>query len=117
MAGALAWSLARGSMGMSDKTIVARMRGDGTVVRVMPDGSEEPFPHTPTREMTEEEIEAAALSDPDAQPLTEEQLARARRVPRVKTLRRARADAGGVCRALRALARHAARLGARAHAA
>jgi putative transcriptional regulator len=76
-------------MGMSDKTIVARMRGDGTVVRVMPDGSEEPFPHTRTREMTEEEVRSAALSDPDAQPFTEEQLTRARRVPRVRTLRRA----------------------------
>ncbi len=39
--------------------------------------------------MTEEEITAAALSDPDAQPLTEEQLAQAKPVPRVKTLRRA----------------------------
>ncbi len=35
------------------------------------------------------EIEAAALSDPDAQPLTDRSLARMRQVPRVKTLRRA----------------------------
>jgi len=41
------------------------------------------------RPMTEAEVEAAALADPDAQPMTPEQLARARRVPRVKTLRRA----------------------------
>lgn len=34
------------------------------------------------RAMTEEEIEAAALSDPDAQPLTEAQLARAQPVSR-----------------------------------
>jgi putative transcriptional regulator len=39
--------------------------------------------------MTDEEDHAAALSDPDAQPLTEEQLKRMKRVPRVKTLRRA----------------------------
>lgn len=37
--------------------------------------------------MTEEEVMAAALSDPDAQPLTPEQLARMRRVSRVKVLR------------------------------
>ena len=37
--------------------------------------------------MTDEEIHAAALADPDAQPLTDEQLARMRRVSRVKVLR------------------------------
>jgi putative transcriptional regulator len=48
--------------------------------------------------MTDEEVVAAALSDPDAQPLTPEQLAKMRRVPRVKVLRAAsRNDAGGVC--------------------
>jgi putative transcriptional regulator len=37
--------------------------------------------------MTDDEVMAAALSDPDAQPLTDEQLARMRRVSRVKVLR------------------------------
>jgi putative transcriptional regulator len=37
--------------------------------------------------MTDDEVVAAALSDPDAQPLTAEQLARMRRVSRVKVLR------------------------------
>jgi putative transcriptional regulator len=37
--------------------------------------------------MTDEEVAAAALSDPDAQPLTAEQLARMPRAPRVKALR------------------------------
>ena len=37
--------------------------------------------------MTDEEVVAAALADPDAQPLTEEQLARMRRVSRVKLIR------------------------------
>ena len=37
--------------------------------------------------MTDEEKHAAALSDPDASPLTEEQLARARRIPAIKALR------------------------------
>jgi putative transcriptional regulator len=39
--------------------------------------------------MTDEEAHAAALNDPDARPLTEADFARLRRVPRVKTLRRA----------------------------
>jgi putative transcriptional regulator len=39
--------------------------------------------------MTEEEKHAAALSDPDAQPITEEKWKRMKPVPRVKTLRRA----------------------------
>jgi len=38
--------------------------------------------------MTEEEIHAAALADPDARPMTPEEMATAQRVPRVKTLRR-----------------------------
>src|SRR5271166_297585 len=37
--------------------------------------------------MTEAEVLAAAMSDPDAQPITAEQLARMRRVSRVKVLR------------------------------
>src|SRR5262245_45564951 len=37
--------------------------------------------------MTEEEVEAAARSDPDAQPLTEAQLKRMRRVPFAKHVR------------------------------
>jgi putative transcriptional regulator len=39
--------------------------------------------------LTDEEVHAAALADPDAQPLTEDRLARMTRVPRAKTLRRA----------------------------
>lgn len=41
------------------------------------------------QDMTDEEAEAAALSDPDAQPYTKEQLEQAPRVPRIQTLRRA----------------------------
>src|SRR5262245_7244202 len=37
--------------------------------------------------MTDDEVVAAARSDPDAQPMTPQQLARMRRVPRVKTVR------------------------------
>lgn len=39
------------------------------------------------RAMTDEEVVAAALSDPDAQPLTPERLTRMRRLPDVKALR------------------------------
>ena len=65
------------------------MRRDGTVVEVLPRGTEEPFPDSPMRSMTETEIEAAAAADPDARPFTPEELAKVRRVPRIKTLRRA----------------------------
>jgi len=91
--------------------ITARMRPDGTVVEVLEDGTERPFPKRPMRPMTEEEIEAAALSDPDNPPLTEEQLERMKRVPRVRTLRRAL----GLSHAISYPARHAARLGAGSH--
>ena len=39
--------------------------------------------------MTAEERTAAALSDPDAQPLTDEDLKRMKRTPQVKVIRRA----------------------------
>ncbi len=41
------------------------------------------------RPMTDAEISAAAAADPDARPMTAEKLAMARRIPRIKTLRRA----------------------------
>ena len=41
------------------------------------------------REMTEAEVLAAALSDPDAQPLTPEDFQRMKRTPRAKIIRRA----------------------------
>lgn len=39
--------------------------------------------------LTGKEVHAAALADPDAQPLTDADFARMKRVPRTKTLRRA----------------------------
>ena len=65
------------------------MRPDGTVVEVLKDGSERPLPKTSMRPMTEAEIAAAAAGDPDARPMTPEELQSARRVPRVRTSRRA----------------------------
>src|SRR5712691_10586439 len=81
---------------MSKTNTTARIRPDGTVVEILDDGSERPFPKKPVRPMTDEEIHAAAMADPDARPMTLEEMATARRVPRVKrrvprvkTLRRA----------------------------
>jgi putative transcriptional regulator len=65
------------------------MYSDGTVTEVLEDGRERPFPDAPMRPMAEAEIAAAAQADPDARPMTEAELGKARRVPRVKTLRRA----------------------------
>jgi len=74
-------------------TIVAGLRSDGTLVKVLADGSTRPLEDKTDwkrlRAMTEEEVQAAALADPDAQPLTETDFARMKRVPRIKTLRRA----------------------------
>ena len=44
---------------------------------------------TNLRPMTPEQVEEAAESDADAQPLTKEELRRMRRTPRVKIIRRA----------------------------
>ncbi len=73
---------------MSKTTTTAKILADGTVVEVLDDGTERPFPNTPMRPMTEAEISAAAAADPDARPMTPDEMAKVRRVPRVKTLRR-----------------------------
>lgn len=76
---------------MSGKTIVARRRkSDGKLVRVFPDGREVAFRDPgPLPHLTEEEINAAALTDPDNPPRTPEMQKRLRRVPQVKVMRRA----------------------------
>ncbi len=74
---------------MSKSNTIAKMHPDGSVVEVLADGSERPLAETPMRPMTDEEIEEAAHRDPDARPMTDEEFARAKRVPRTKTLRRA----------------------------
>ncbi len=77
----------------NENTIRARRQGDGTLVRVLSDGTTRPLEDKTDwqrlRDMSDEEVHAAALSDPDAQPLTEADAGRLRRVPRVRTLRRA----------------------------
>ena len=78
---------------MSENDIVrARLLPDGGVVQVFPDGSTQPFKGGGTnwkriREMTDEEAEANALSDPDNPPLTEEELKFMRRWVNVPELR------------------------------
>jgi putative transcriptional regulator len=76
---------------MSAETIVARRRkSDGKLVRVFPDGREEPFPDPgPLPHLSEEEINAAALTDPDNPPRTPEREKHLKRVPQVKVMRRA----------------------------
>ncbi len=77
---------------MSESDIVrVRSLRDGTVVQVLPDGSTVPIEDKTDwarlEAMTEEEIEANALADPDNPPLTDEELARMRRVPHPKRIR------------------------------
>lgn len=74
---------------MSKTTTIARIRADGKVVKVSKKGKETPFPDMPMRPMTESQVTAAADADPDARPMTAEELRKVKRVPRVKTLRRA----------------------------
>ena len=76
------------------RTIRARRLKDGTLVEVLPDGTTRSFPPDDTdwaalRRMTEEEINAAALTDPDNPPRTPEREKHLRRVPQVKVMRRA----------------------------
>jgi putative transcriptional regulator len=80
---------ARRRRDMKQTIATAKIRPDGTVVEVLSDRSERLLPETPMRPMTEAEIETAAAADPDARPMTQEELGAARRVPRIKTLRRA----------------------------
>jgi putative transcriptional regulator len=76
-----------------ENTVIARRLTDGTLVQVLADGSTKAFEDKTDwnrlRAMTDQDVIAAAMGDPDARPMTEGQLRTARRVPRVKTLRRA----------------------------
>jgi putative transcriptional regulator len=77
---------------MSDEnTIVVQRLPDGSAVQVLPDGSTRPIvgrtDWARVLAMTEEEIDANALADPDNPPLTEEELSRMRLSPNPKRIR------------------------------
>ena len=61
---------------MSNTDTIVRMHRDGTLHRVMPDGTEVPMPDPgPLAPQTEaEERRRAAMRDPDARPMTDEEL-------------------------------------------
>ncbi len=78
---------------MSDENMIRVQKGpDGKFVQIMPDGSTRPiYGRTDWARldaMTEEEIEANALSDPDNPPISDEELARFRRVPNPREIRK-----------------------------
>lgn len=87
------WGAAKAQSMSKRNTIVVKRRSDGTLVQMLPDGSTAPVEDKTDwarlRAMTDEEVTAAARSDPDARPMTPAQLRTAHRVPRIKTLRRA----------------------------
>lgn len=77
---------------MSESNIVKALRlCEGTVVNLLPKvltrTLEDKTDWARLAAMTEEEIEANALADPDNPPLTDEELARMRRVPQPKEIR------------------------------
>jgi len=74
---------------MKKTSTIARMPRDGNLVRHKPDGTEEVIPVTTVAPISEADIEAAAMSDPDNPPLTPEREAQLSPIPRVRTLRRA----------------------------
>ena len=65
------------------------MRPDGVLVRIRPDGSEEAMAIPPPQPMNPEQVEEAGRADPDARPFTPAELATVKRIPRIRTLRRA----------------------------
>ena len=75
----------------SKRTMTRVERRGGKYVQVMPDGSTRRLKSktdwTAFDALTDAEVHKAALSDPDAQPLTRAQLAKMRRISRVKHLR------------------------------
>ncbi len=77
---------------MSERnTIRARRLPDGTTVQVFPDGSTRPLERqtdwTYFDSLTEDEIEANALADPDNPPISDEELTHFRHVPNPRAIR------------------------------
>ena len=74
---------------MSKPSTIVKMRRNGRLFRVKPDGTEEALETSSLALRTAGEIEAAAARDPENPPLTQARTRQLRLVPRVKTLRRA----------------------------
>jgi putative transcriptional regulator len=74
---------------MSKTSTIVKIRPDGTAVKVLPDGGERLVASRKSRPMTPRQVEEAAKRDPDARPMTPAELRTARRIPRIRTLRRA----------------------------
>jgi len=74
---------------MSTTTTIARMRHNGGLVRIKPDGTEEPLDTPPLAPLSAAAVESAAARDHENPPLTDARPGQLRPVPRVKTLRRA----------------------------
>jgi putative transcriptional regulator len=77
---------------MKSECTITVERRDGKLYDVLPDGSTQPHKYVESDwarldAMTDEEIEAAARSDPDNPPLTPAQLKRMRRISPAKHLR------------------------------
>jgi len=78
----------------SENIIVVRVLPDGTAVQVLPDGTTRPMPPDRTDwdaidRLTEEEVLAAARSDPDCPPLEDYPPGRLKRMSQVRQIRRA----------------------------
>ncbi len=76
---------------MSKETItVVKRQSDGRILQILDDGSTQELVDTTDwealRAMSDEAVEAAALADPDAQPVTEQD-AKMHRVPRIRPVR------------------------------
>ena len=73
--------------------IMAKRQSDGTRARVLPDGTTRPLEDETDwqrlRDMSDDEVQAAACADPDAQPLMDVAGDRIRQTPRLKIIRRA----------------------------
>ena len=85
-------SLREGHDPVNDENTIRVLRlADGRVFQEMDDGTLQPMESkmdwTRFDSMTEKEIEANALSDPDNPPWTDEELQRLRRVPNAKKIR------------------------------
>lgn len=74
---------------MSKISTTAKMARDGALIVLGHDGRKKLVTPVKPTPMSEVEIEAAAMNDPDNPPLTDAALAMRTAVPRIKTLRRA----------------------------